>query len=56
MGGTVHRIHGSVLYDTVISRLGMYLIRGGRGNLLRHNVGNIFVLNHEGLPILIIGL
>ncbi len=43
----VHKIHGSVRYDTVVSRFGMFSIRG-RGNWLRHNVGNISVLNHEG--------
>ncbi len=46
-GVTVHKIHGSVRYDTVVSRFGMFSIRGaGR------NVGNIFVLkNHEGEPM-----
>ncbi len=32
-GVTVHKIHGTVRYDTVVSR---------------RNVGNISVLNHEG--------
>ncbi len=27
-GVTVHKIHGSVRYDTVVSRFGMFLIRG----------------------------
>ncbi len=50
-GVTVHKIHGSVRYDTVVSRFGMFSIRGGRGNWLRRNVGNISVLNHEGEPM-----
>ncbi len=41
-GVTVHKIHGSVRYDTVVSRFGMFSIRG-RGNWLRPNVGNISV-------------
>ncbi len=48
---TVHKIHGSVQYDTVVSRFGMFSIRGVRGNWLRRNVGNISVLNHEGEPM-----
>ncbi len=28
-GVTVHKIHGSVRYDTVVSRFGMFSIRGG---------------------------
>ncbi len=27
-GVTVHKIHGSVRYDTVVSRFGMFSIRG----------------------------
>ncbi len=50
-GVTVHKIHGSVRYDTVVSRFGMFSIRGGRGNWLSRNVGNISVLNHEGEPM-----
>ncbi len=49
-GVTVHKIHGSVRYDTVVSRFGMFSIRGA-GNWLRRNVGNISVLNHEGEPM-----
>ncbi len=49
-GVTVHKIHSSVRYDTVVSRFGMFSIRGG-GNWLRRNVGNISVLNHEGEPM-----
>ncbi len=49
-GVTVHKIHGSVRYDTVVSRFGMFLIGGG-GNWLCLNVGNISVLNHEGKPM-----
>ncbi len=49
-GVTVHKIHGSVRYDTVVSRFGMFSIRGA-GQLLRSNVGNISVLNHEGEPM-----
>ncbi len=56
MGVVVHKIHDSVQNDTVVSRFGMFSIWGGRGNWLRRNVGNISVLNHEGEPILIIGL
>ncbi len=41
-GVTVHKIHGSVRYDTVVSRLGTFLIRRG-GNWLCRNVGNISV-------------
>ncbi len=48
-GVTVHKIHGSVRYDTVVSRFGMFSMQGA-GNWLRHNVGNISVLNHEGKP------
>ncbi len=41
----VHKIHGSVRYDTVVSRFGTFSIRGSRTIGLRHNVGNISVLN-----------
>ncbi len=37
-GVMVHKIHGSVRYDRVVSRFGMFSIRGG-GNRLRPNVG-----------------
>ncbi len=50
MGVTVHKIHGSVRYDTVVSRFGTFSIRG-RGNWLCLNVGNISVLTHEGEPV-----
>ncbi len=49
-GVTVHKIHGLVRYDTVVSRFGTFSIRG-RDNWLRSNVGNISVLNHEGKPM-----
>ncbi len=49
-GVTVHKIHGSVRYDTVVSRFGMFSIRGA-GQLVTSNVGNISVLNHEGEPM-----
>ncbi len=44
-GVTVHKIHGSVRYDTVVSRFGTFSIRGG--NWLCRNV----FLNHEGEPM-----
>ncbi len=46
-GVTVHKIHGSVRYDTVVSRFGMFSIRGaGQLGMLE-----IFLfLNHEGKP------
>ncbi len=47
---TVHKIHGSVRYDTVVSQFDTFSIRGA-GNRLRRNVGNISVLNHEGEPM-----
>ncbi len=47
-GVTVHKIHGSVRYDTVVSRFGMFSIRGGGAMC---NVGNNSVLNHEGEPM-----
>ncbi len=51
-GVTVHKIHGSVRYDTVVSRFGMFSKRGwGGGNWLCRNVGNVSVLNHEGEPM-----
>ncbi len=46
-GITVHKIHSSVRYDTVVSQFGTFSIRGG--NWLRRNVGNISVLNHEDI-------
>ncbi len=49
-GVTVHKIPGSVRYDTVVSRFGTFSIWGG-GNLLHPNVRNISVLNHEGEPM-----
>ncbi len=49
-GVTVHKIHGSVRYDTVVSWFGTFSIRGA-GQLLHCNVGNISVLNHEGEPM-----
>ncbi len=48
-GVTVHKIDGSVRYDTVVSLFGMFRY-GGRGNWCG-NVGNISVLNHEGEPM-----
>ncbi len=45
-GVTVHKLHGSVRYDTVMSRFGTFSIRG-RGNWLCRNVGYISVLNHD---------
>ncbi len=33
-GVTVHKIHGSVRYDTVVSRFGTFSIRGGRGGAI----------------------
>ncbi len=47
----VHKIHVSVRYDTVVSRFGIFSIRGV-GNWSRRNVGNISVLNHEGEPMI----
>ncbi len=41
----VHKIHGSVRYDTVVSRFGTFSIRGSRTIGLRHNAGNIYILN-----------
>ncbi len=46
-GVTVQKIHGSVRYDTVVSRFGTFSIRGG----IYSNVGNISVLSHEGKPM-----
>ncbi len=48
---TVHKIHGSVRYDTMVSRFATFFDTGGGGNWLRRNVGNISVLNHEGKPM-----
>ncbi len=41
-GVTVHKIHGSVRYDTVVSRFGMFSIRG-RGNWLYVAMLEIFL-------------
>ncbi len=49
-GVTVHKIHGSVQYNTVVSRFSTFSIQGW-GNWLCCNVGNISVLNHEGEPM-----
>ncbi len=51
-GVTDYKIHGSVRYDTVVSRFGTFSIRGGGGgDCLCRNVGNISVLNHEDEPM-----
>ncbi len=44
------KIHGSVRYDTVVSRFGMFATRGA-GQLVKYFWGNISVLNHEGEPM-----
>ncbi len=49
-GVTVHKIHGSVRYDTVVSRFGMFSIRGA-GQLVTSQCWNISVLNREGEPM-----
>ncbi len=51
--GSQYSQFGSVRYDTVVSRVSTFSIRGGGGggNWLRLNVGNISVLNHEGEPM-----
>ncbi len=44
----VHKIHGSVRYDAVVSHSSVRFRYRGRVNWLRPNVRNISVLNHEG--------
>ncbi len=47
-GVTIHKIHCSVRYNTVVLRFSTFLMGGGGGgNWSCCNVGNISVLNHE---------
>ncbi len=51
-GVTDHKIHGSIRHSGVT----VWYVFDRGGNWICRNVGNISVLNHEGEPILIIGL
>ncbi len=49
-GVTVHKIHGSVWYDTVVSWFGMFSIRGA-GQLVMSQCWKYFCFKHEGEPM-----